>query len=417
MSRVRNQAIRAMDRERGEHSPPGKWNQLLLVLAAAAIFVDTTFFTVLTPLIPHYRDAGVGEAGIGALSASYALGSLAFALPAGFLAVRHGPRQVVLVGLFGMAATSVLFGASASAALRLSSRITQGAFGAMVWSGALTWLIEGSPPSRKGEAIGAATGVGIFGALVGPTIGAAAALTTPPLIFSSLAGLCVVLFVWAAAMPSYSRNVSVLRTRAIRQMLQSRAVRRSLFLFTAPAVCFGVLAVVVPLRINYLGGGAILIAVAYTGSAAVEGASAPFSGRWSDTVGRFRPYALGIAVCGLASLGIFVAPSPLLVVVGVFGASLGAGLCSTPAFVLLSDSAAGNATHQGIAVSVANLGWSAGQAVGGFGAGVLTTVGGSRVPVGLAVGVLLVALFMVIGQPFRCKATTAHFQCLPNSQV
>ena len=63
---------------------------------------------------------------------------------------------------------------------------------------------------------------------------------------------------------------------------------------------FGAIEVLVPLRIDALGGGHALIAVGFIGGAAIEAVLAPIAGRLSDRVGRRAPYVLGLAICAVA---------------------------------------------------------------------------------------------------------------------
>ena len=68
------------------------------------------FFAALTPLLPQYADdLGLSKAGAGLLAASYALGALVGGIPGGISAARFGVRPTVLVGLTGMAVTTVDF--------------------------------------------------------------------------------------------------------------------------------------------------------------------------------------------------------------------------------------------------------------------------------------------------------------------
>ena len=53
----------------------------------------------------------------------------------------------------------------------------------------------------------------------------------------------------------------------------------------APSLMAGAIEVLVPLRIDDLGGGATLIAAAFVAGAAIEATFAPISGRYSDRVG------------------------------------------------------------------------------------------------------------------------------------
>ena len=83
----------------------------LLVLVSAIVLVESTFFSVLAPLLPQYADEfGLSATALGILSAAYAAGALAAALPSGLIAVRMGVRPTVLAGLAIIVGTSIAFG-------------------------------------------------------------------------------------------------------------------------------------------------------------------------------------------------------------------------------------------------------------------------------------------------------------------
>ena len=151
------------------------------------IFIDVAFFAAIAPLLPEYVDhLGLSKAEAGILSAAYAAGTLLGSLPAGFVASRMGPRKTVIHGLLLLGVASVVFGFGDQILLLDAARFIQGIAGALIWSGALTWLITTAPEEKRGSIIGSALGTAVAGALLGPALGAiAGSIGTEP-VFSSV---------------------------------------------------------------------------------------------------------------------------------------------------------------------------------------------------------------------------------------
>ncbi|HWI72242.1 MAG TPA: MFS transporter, partial [Baekduia sp.] len=137
--------------------------RLLLVLSAI-VFVDTTFYAVVAPLLPHYaEDLDLSKASAGILLAAYPAGTLVGALPSGMIAVRFGPKRTVLAGLALLSVSSVGFAFASSALVLDVARFVQGIGGACSWAGGLAWLVSEAPAARRGELIGRALGAAIGG--------------------------------------------------------------------------------------------------------------------------------------------------------------------------------------------------------------------------------------------------------------
>jgi MFS family permease len=366
----------------------------LLLLASAMVFLDLTFFTAIAPLLPTYvHELHLSTAQAGILSAAYAAGTLAASLPAGYVASRFGPRRTVIWGLCALGFVSLLFGLLKTAYPLDAARFIQGIAGALIWSGALTWLINSYPEERRGSVIGTALGTAVAGSLLGPVLGALAAQIGTELVFGSVLVVALGLAWIASRFPdTVVRERQPLR-EVLACMLDRPLVEAAVFV-GSPSLMFGAVDVLVPLRINALGGGHALIAIGFIGGAAIESVLAPVAGRLSDRVGRRGPYVLGMAICAVAMVIFAVADSLAVVIFSLLVTSLGSGLCFAPAMTLISDSAEASGLHQGYAVGVTNMAWAAAQVVGGVvGAGVAGVTGDAAPSIAIAILLALTILY------------------------
>lgn len=362
----------------------------LLLLASAMIFFDVAFFAAIAPLLPDYVDGlGLSKAEAGVLSASYAAGTLVAALPAGFLASRVGPRRCVISGLLLLGASSLVFGLVQEIYLLDAARFIQGVSGALIWAGALTWLITSSPEENRGQVIGTALGTAVAGALLGPVIGALAASVGTGPVFGSVLVVALALALAASRLPEV-RAPERQRLGEVAATLFSRPIANGALFVAVPSVMFGAIEVLVPLRIDSLGGGHGVIAAGFIAGAALEATLSPLAGRLSDRIGRRTPYVTGLTICALAMAGVAVAQALGGVLAALIFTSLGAGLCFAPALTLLSDVAESTNLHQGFAAGLSNMAWASGQVVGGVGGGVIASRTGYAVP-SLAIAALLLA--------------------------
>ena len=374
----------------------------LLLLAAAMIFFDVAFFAAIAPLLPEYvDDLGLSKAQAGVLSASYAAGTLFASLPAGYVASRIGPRRTVIYGLFTLGISSVVFGFAEEIYLLDAARFVQGIAGALIWSGALTWLITAAPEDRRGSIIGTALGTAVAGALLGPALGAVAGSVGTEVVFSSVLAITTLLAYAAARLPE-THTPEVQSLGEVFAALRSRPVVEAAVFVAVPSVMFGAIEVLVPLRIDDLGGGHALIAGGFIAGAGLEATLAPVAGRLSDRVGRRTPFVIGLAVCAVAMVAIAVVATLGEVLGALILTSLGAGLCFAPALTLISDVAEASNLHQGYAAGLSNMAWASGQVIGGVGGGVVASVTGNALPC-LAIALLLAVTVVYAFQAMQPK--------------
>ena len=367
----------------------------LLIVSSVVVFVDIAFFAAITPLLPGYTDdLDLGKDAAGLLTASYAIGTLLASLPAGALAARVGPRPAMLSGLYLLGLASIAFGLGESLLVLDLARFCQGIGSALTWAGAITWLMISAPEGRRGELIGTALGAAVAGAFLGPVIGGIAEGIGTEIVFSSVAILTAGL-AWATlGLPvpeSADRRPLSEAIVAMRMPLVALAA----ILVAVPSLMSGLLSVLIPLRIDELGGTAALIAGGYAVGAAVETVMAPVVGRLSDRRGRTTLMIVGFVICALSVLMVPLADAVGVVLAALIVSSVGAGFSFAPAMARLSDSAETVGLHQGYAAGLLNMAWAAGQIVGSAGGGGAAEVWGDAAPCIAAAALLLLVLPLV----------------------
>jgi predicted MFS family arabinose efflux permease len=355
----------------------------VLVLASAIVFVDTTFYSAITPLLPHFEDEfGLSKSAAGVLAGAYAAGTLVGALPGGYLAAKAGVRATVLLGLALMTVSSVAFAFADSIGVLDAARFVQGIGGAASWAGALAWVAGAAPRERRGELIGTTIGAAIAG--LADAVGIAPT-------FSGIAVVGVLLAAWALRTPP-AQPEGTSPPREVLASLRDGRVAGGMWLIAVPGLLFGTVAVLVPLRLDDLGVGAAGIGATWLVAAALESAMSPVVGRVSDRRGRLFPCVIGLSI-GAALMVLFPWPNAawqLIALVIVIAPSV--GMLWAPAMALLSDGAEALGIAQGFAFALSNLGWSIGQTAGAAASARLADATSDTVPYLLLSGVACVTV-------------------------
>lgn len=142
-----------------------------LGIVFVTVFLDLVGFGIVIPLLPLYAQRyGAGPVAVAWLLAVYSLMQFLFAPAWGRLSDRVGRRPVLLVGLFGSAATYLAFGLAGSFPLLFLARALNGAAGANIGV-AQACIADVTRPDERAKGmgmIGAAFGLGF---IVGPAVG------------------------------------------------------------------------------------------------------------------------------------------------------------------------------------------------------------------------------------------------------
>jgi MFS family permease len=340
----------------------------IVVLTGSIVFLDAMLFGAIIPLLPHFADTyDLTKFEAGLLLGSYGAGALVGGIPGGLLVGRIGPKRGVLAGLTVLSLASLAFALSGGPLALGLSRFVQGLSSATTWAGALAWVAVTVPRARRGQALGTVFGLAVLGFVVGPMFGGVADVVGIRASFVTIA-LVAAALVLALAPVAPPRHEPA-SPGAIARALRDRAFIGGLWLNTLPAMFFGVLDVLVPLRFDEAGHGALAIAAVFVVAGLVEVAVNPVVGRISDRRGRLLPVRVALMASIVVATGIAFATEPIVIAVLAVAASVTFGGFYTPGMALVADRAEKAALPQGIGFGVTNTAWAvgalAGPAIGG----------------------------------------------------
>jgi MFS family permease len=379
----------------------------LLPFVCIVVVVDTMLYAALTPLLPHFQRAyDLSKGGVGALAAAFAIGVLVAAVPGGIIAARLGARTAVVAGLALVTVASIGVALADSFALLFTARFVQGLGSSITWAGALAWLALATPRERRGRTLGTAMGAAVFGALLGPAIGAGASAIGVRAAFATVAGVCAVLAVTVFAFePSPPERQPV---RTILGAFRNGEYRRGLWVITLPALLFGTLIVLATLALDDHGFSAAEIGAVWIGATALESAINPVLGRLTDRLGPAILIRFALAGSIAVSLGLAATEEPWLLVPLLFASAIAFGGFYAPGLTMLSREAEEIGLAQALSFGVMNAAWAIGNAVGPAAGGVLAELTRDAVPYLVCAGICAATLVTFrVGRRRAAASTTA----------
>ena len=348
----------------------------LALLVGTVALLETLLLSALSPLLPQFEEIlHLSKSQVGLLNAAYPLGTFLVAVPAGLAVALIGIRSAVTAGLVLLALSTIALGLLDSYGGLVLARFLQGAAGGgIAWPLATAWLTGETEPGRRGRVLGAVIGISIFGATLGPVLGAVATASRPA-TFLSLAAVVFGAIVLLGRLRSPPvQHASDLR--ALRAALTNRRVLLGLWFVIIPGALFGMLGTLLPLQLDRLGVGPTGIAAVFVVSAAVGAAVTTVTGRIADRRGRMAPLRAALVAAPVAAVVLPLLDQPLWVAIW---AVLGIGVWDIfwpPAMALLADGAEEVQVEQALAFALQAMAWGPGAFLGSVGGGVLAEAAG-----------------------------------------
>lgn len=376
----------------------------IVTLVCIVVFADTMLFGALVPLIPDYADdLGLSKSQAGLLLGAYGAGALAGGIPSGFFAARIGPRRSMVAGLLLLGATTILFALASEAPVLGLARFGQGLASALAWTGALSLVTLETDRERRGELLGTIFSFAILGYILGPMVGATAEVTSVRVTFCTVAVIAFGLAAVAARVPTTA--LPLRDANPVARALTDPRFIGGLWITLLPALFFGVLEILTPLRLADAGWGAVAIASVFVVSGLLEVMTSPIVGRLSDRRGRSYPVRLALIGSIVTATAIAFAQQPATLVPLVFLSAFTFGWFSTPGMALVADRAEKAHIPQSLAFGIMNTAWALGAMTGPALGAALANAFSDAVPY-LACAVLCAATLVVM-QRLRGRPQTA----------
>ena len=385
--------------------PAGRRSPLAVVFVT--VLLDLIGFGIVIPLLPLYAEGfGAGPVAVASLLAVYSAMQFLFAPAWGRVSDRLGRRPVLLVGLFGSAASYLLCGLAGSVATLLAARALGGFMGANVGV-AQACVADVTPAEGRAKAmgmIGAAFGLGF---ILGPAVGGGLAEFGPSVPFFAAAAVTlgnalVALRFLPESLPARARATAprspglVARLRALRAGTRLRAPYTAAFFLTlAFAAVEATLSLWADRRWG-MGPRSVSFLFTYLGVVSVI-AQGWGVGRLTRRLGERRTAILGLATLAVGMGGVAAAPS--LAAMGVALAALAFGQGTASPSLSSWVSRASSPAEQGKVLGVYQSLGALGRVVGPMGGGLAFAHLGISAPylAGAALAVLALAVLALAG--------------------
>ena len=413
-ARGREREARGRDKQsagagRAQRPPPVRVFRFLLY---GLIFASSATQLAIVPILPVYAHR-LGLSGLqqGALLSATGLAALAFALPAGALSDRFGPRMLTLCSGGLMAAALLIQAVAPAFPSLLISRLVFGLGFGTIWTAGISWLAGAAP---GGSSLGGSVAIAGVGGAVGPALSGAGVqyfgLTIPFLaaaitlaVITAALGL---LKIPAPAPPAPPVGASLRATVTDSTTISAVAA------IVVAGVTTGVSAFLVPVQLHADGAssGEIGLAFSVAGMLFVAGSTL-------TAVAGGRAVRMPVAFAGMLALALAVSPAafssaPLAIVSMLCATTAARAVLWTVSYPLGASGAQRSGAGLGVVMGLLNGVWAVTALLGPLLAGLATEHLGGRAVFGLTEATCVTVLAATVAVAWRPRHSG---QCAPGT--
>jgi MFS family permease len=387
--------------------------RLFCFLLYALVFASSATQYAIVPILPVYAHrlalSGLQQ---GALLSATGIATLAFALPAGALSDRFGPRRLTLCAGGLMAAALATQAVAPAFPALMASRLVFGLGFGMIWTAGLSWLAGAAP---GGSSLGGSVAASGAGGAIGPALSGAGVQyfgLTLPFLVAGLAFAVITVALGLLRTPTQASPPAPPVGASLRAAVADNTTIAAAAAIVVAGVTTGVSALLVPARLHAAGvsSGEIGLAFAVAGVLFVVGSTL-------IAAAGSRAVRLPVALASMLALTFAVAPAALspapLAIVGMLCATTGArSVLWTVSYPLGAVGAERSGAGLGVVMGLLNGVWAVSALLSPLLAGIATEHFSPQAVFGLTEAVCVTVFAAAVAVAWRSRHPG---QCAPGT--
>lgn len=375
-----------------------KNQKLALLVVFIAIFTDMLIYCMIVPILPEYASGlGASQQTIGLLFACYAIAFLIVTPVVGVLSDRVGRKLPMVLGLFGLFGSTLLFAFSSDITMLFIARALQGISAGATWTAGLALLSDMFPPQIRQQAIGIGISGSFAGTLLGPLFGGALYEYGGYMLpFLAAAGLVLIDGIARLMLLKDPPRLPADKQVSLKFMLKNRTILLMGGVIVLVSAATALLEPVLPLYLSEgLGVSPTMIGLLFAVTVIASLIASPLSYTVAERFGRKRVIIAGLICAALILPALALSGSFLVEVLlmAALGAVLAIGLASVPLEMTEVIDRLGTGGY-GAVYAVYNLALSFGMMAGPIAGGLLA--GSFGLTIGLGVGGAFMIAYAVL---------------------